>query len=161
MPEKISFTELDQYLFGQFREWCEARELDWDLLNDEKHRDLQRFVKDLLHLYKKYPALHDLDHMPEGFQWINPDDADRSIFSFVRQSATKRNNILMVCNFTPVERREYRVGVLKNKQYKLIMNETGMLEKPEVYKAEKRECDNREFSLAYPLAPYGIGIFVY
>lgn len=147
--------------FGQHREWSEARALDWEILEDDRHKDLQKYVKELLHLYKKYPALHGADHTPEGFRWINADDADRSIFSFVRKSPTKRNNILVVCNFTPVERADYRVGVLKNKQYKLIMNENGMLEKPVVYKAENQECDNQEFSFAYPLAPYGVGIFVY
>ena len=147
--------------FGQLREWSEERELDWYLLGEDNHKDMQNYVKNLLHLYKKYPALYAVDNTPEGYEWINADDCDRSIFSFVRKSPTKRNNILVVCNFTPVERADYRVGVPKKKQYKLIMNETGMLDKPVVYKAEKEECDNQEYSVAYPLAPYGVGIFVY
>ena len=147
--------------FAQLREWSEERELDWYLLEEDPHKDMQKFVKGLLHLYKKYPALYAVDNTPEGFEWINADDGDRSIFSFVRKSPTKRNNILVVCNFTPVERPDYRVGVPKKKQYKLIMNEEGMLEKPVVYKAEKKESDNRDYSVAYPLAPYGVGVFVY
>lgn len=147
--------------FGQLREWSEERELDWYLLGEDNHKSLQEFVKGLLHMYRKYPALYAVDNTPDGFEWINADDGDRSIFSFVRKSPTKRNNVLVVCNFTPVERADYRVGVPKKKQYKLIMNETGMLEKPVVYKAEKQECDNRDFSFAYPLAPYGVGIFLY
>lgn len=146
--------------FAQLREWSEERELDWFLLNEEPHKDVQNFVKDLLHLYKKYPALHALDTDPEGFEWINPNDGDRSIFSFVRKSPTKRNNILLVANFTPVDRPDYRVGVPKKKQYKLIMDETGMIE-PKVFKAEKEECDNHPFSIAYPLPAYGVAIFVY
>lgn len=146
--------------FGQLREWSEERELDWFLLGEESHRDLQSFVKGLLHLYQKYPALYATDSDPEGFEWINADDGDRSIFSFVRKSPTKRNNLLVVCNFTPVERPDYRVGVPRKKQYKLIMDENGMTE-PKVYKAEKKECDNRPNSFAYPLTAYGIAVFLY
>ena len=125
--------------FGQLREWSEERELDWFLLGEESHRDLKGFVKGLLHLYQKYPALYATDSDPEGFEWINADDGDRSIFSFVRKSPTKRNNLLVVCNFTPVERPDYRVGVPRKKQYKLIMDENGMTE-PKIYKAEKKNA---------------------
>ena len=147
--------------FGQLREWSEERELDWYLLGEDNHKDLQSYVKDLLHLYKKYPALYAMDCNPEGFDWINANDGDRSIFSFVRKAPNGKNNILVVCNFTPIERPDYRVGVPKKKQYKLIMDETGMQEIPKAFKAEASECDNQEFSFAYPLAPYGVGIFVY
>ena len=146
--------------FGQLREWSEERELDWFLLREENHKDMQDFVKGLLHMYKKYPALYASDNDPEGFEWINPNDGDRSIFSFVRKSPTKRNNILVVCNFTPVARPDYRVGVPKKKQYKLIMTELGMVT-PKTYKAEKSECDNRPFSFGYDLPPYGVAIFTY
>ena len=79
----------------------------------------------------------------------------------MRYSPTGRNNVLIVCSFTPVERPEYRVGVPKKKQYRLIMNEKGLLDKPESYKAELSNCDNRDYSFAYPLAPYGIGVFLF
>ena len=155
--KKLLFMGQD---FGQLREWSEERELDWFLLGEESHRDLKGFVKGLLHLYQKYPALYATDSDPEGFEWINADDGDRSIFSFVRKSPTKRNNLLVVCNFTPVERPDYRVGVPRKKQYKLIMDENGMTE-PKIYKAEKKECDNRPNSFAYPLPAYGIAVFLY
>ena len=147
--------------FGQLREWSEERELDWFLLNEEPHKELQNYVHDLLTIYKKYPALYAGDNDPEGFEWINADDGDRSIFSFVRKSPTKRNNILYIVNFTPVDRPDYRVGVPKKKQYKLIMDENGLLEQPKTFKAVKQECDNREFSFAYPLPAYGVAIFTY
>ena len=147
--------------FGQLREWSEERELDWYLLNEKPHQDLQEFVKALLHMYTKYPALYAGDNDPDGFEWINADDAYRSIFSLVRKSPTKRNNLLFVVNFTPVDRPDYRVGVPKKKQYKLIMNEHGLLEKPEVFKAEAQECDHREFSFDYPLPGYGVAVFTY
>ena len=147
--------------FGQLREWSEERELDWYLLNEKPHQDLQEFVKTLLHMYTKYPALYAGDNDPDGFEWINADDAYRSIFSLVRKSPTKRNNLLFIVNFTPVDRPDYRVGVPKKKQYKLIMNEHGLLEKPEVFKAEVQECDHREFSFDYPLPGYGVAVFTY
>lgn len=147
--------------FGQLREWSEERELDWFLLNEEPHKELQNYVHDLLTIYKKYPALYAGDNNPEGFEWINADDGDRSIFSFVRKSPTKRNNILYIVNFTPVDRPDYRVGVPKKKQYKLIMDENGLLEQPKTFKAVKQKCDNREFSFAYPLPAYGVAIFTY
>ena len=99
--------------------------------------------------------------LSQGSEWINADDADRSIFSLVRKSPTKRNNLLFVVNYTPVERPDYRVGVPKKKQYKLIMDEHGLLDKPKVFKAEAQECDHREFSFAYPLPAYGIAVFTY
>ena len=156
--KKLLFMGQD---FGQLREWSEARELDWYLLGEENHQKLQQYVSDLLHIYRKYPALYGADNDPSAFEWINANDGDRSIFSFVRKSPTRRNNILVVCNFTPVARPDYRVGVPKKKQYKLIMDEQGLLPKGKVFKAEKKNCDNREFSFAYPLEAYGVGIFTY
>ena len=156
--KKLLFMGQD---FGQLREWSEARELDWYLLGEENHEKLLEFVKNLLSIYKHYPALYAGDGDWEGFEWINADDGDRSIFSFVRKSPTKRNNLLFVLSFTPVERDDYRVGVPKKKNYKLIMDENGLLEKPVIYKAARKDCDNRKYSFSYPLAPYGIGVFLY
>ena len=155
--KKLLFMGQD---FGQLREWSEEREIDWYLLGEDNHRNLQNYVKCLLKLYRKYPALYAVDNTPEGFEWINPNDGDRSIFSFVRKSPTKRNNLLVVCNFTPVERTDYRVGVPKKKQYKLIMDQNGETA-PKIFKAEKKECDNRPFSFAYPLPAYGVAVFLY
>ena len=153
--------------FGQFQEWSEARELDWFLLAEPCHQQLQAYVKELLALYKKYPALYANDDSQEGFEWINADDAARSIFSFVRKSPTGRNNLLFVINYTPVAREDYRVGVPKRKQYKLILNskdpkfggDTPV--EQTVYKAVKKECDGRDYSFAYPLPAYGVAVFLY
>ena len=151
--------------FGQYREWSEARELDSYLLAEDKHQQMQNYVKALLHLYKKTPALYDADQDPCGFEWINADDADRSIFSFVRHSKDGKSNLLFVINFTPVARPDYRVGVPKRKQYRLVLDgdaaEFGgnTTERPVVYKAVKSECDGREYSFAYDLPAYGIAIF--
>lgn len=151
--------------FAQLREWSEERELDWYLLAEEPHQQMQRFYKDLLHLYRKNKALYELDTDPEGFEWINKDDTFRSIFSFVRHSKDNKKNLLFVCNFTPVERPDYRVGVPRRKQYKLILNgdekEYGGSgeERPLMYKPEKQDCDGRKYSFAYPLPAYGVAVF--
>ena len=151
--------------FAQLREWSEERELDWYLLAEKPHQAIQNWMQDLLHLYKKNRALYELDTEPEGFNWINKDDLFRSIFSFTRHSKDKKKNLLFVCNFTPMERPDYRVGVPKGKQYKLVLNSddaryggTGE-ERPLVYKAKKGECDGQPYSFAYPLPPYGVAIF--
>ena len=97
--------------FAQLREWSEERELDWYLLAEEPHQQIQNWYRDLLHLYRHNKALYELDTDPAGFEWINKDDTFRSIFSFVRHSRDNKKNLLFVCNFTPMERPDYRVGV--------------------------------------------------
>lgn len=151
--------------FAQLREWSEERELDWYLLEEQPHQQIQNWVKDLLHLYNKNKALYELDTQKEGFNWINKDDIFRSIFSFTRHSKDNKKNLLFVCNFTPVERPDYRVGVPRRKQYKLVLNSddekyggTGE-ERPLVYKAVKQECDGQKYSFAYPLPAYGVAVF--
>ena len=153
--------------FGQYREWSEARELDWYLTAESSHRELRDDVKELLKMYKKYPALYATDHTDGAFEWINADDACRSIYSFIRKSPTGRNNLLFVINCTPVARDDYRVGVPKKKQYRLVLNSKDPkfggdvpVEK-NVYMAQKKECDGREFSFAYPLPAYGVAVFTY
>ena len=153
--------------FGQYQEWSEARELDWYLTAESSHRELRDYVKELLKMYKKYPALYATDHTDGAFEWINADDACRSIYSFIRKSPTGRNNLLFVINCTPVARDDYRVGVPKKKQYRLVLNSKDPkfggdvpVEKT-VYMAQKKECDGREFSFAYPLPAYGVAVFTY
>ena len=160
--KKLLFMGQD---FGQLREWSEERELDWYLLEDAKHNKLNTFMKELLHIYRKYPAMYQLDSNWDGFEWINADDADRSIYSFIRKSKDGKNTLLFVCNMTPVERKDYRVGVPKKGTYRLILNSDearfgGSGEAiPVSYKAVEAECDGREYSISYQLPSFGIAIF--
>ncbi len=160
--KKLLFMGQD---FAQLREWSEERELDWYLLAEQSHQQIQNWVQELLHLYRKNKALYEMDTEEEGFAWINKDDIFRSIFSFVRYSRDKKKNLLFVCNFTPMEREDYRVGVPRGKQYKLILNSDderygGKGEaRPLIYKAVKKECDGQKYSFAYPLPPYGVAVF--
>ena len=151
--------------FAQLREWSEGRELDWFLLAEPEHQAIQNWYRDLLHLYKKNKAMYELDSDPAGFQWINADDCFRSIYSFMRHSKDGKKNLLFVCNFTPMERPDYRVGVPRRKQLKLILNSDDKKyggkgeERPLVYKPVKQECDGQKFSFAYPLPAYGVAVF--
>lgn len=162
--KKLLFMGQD---FGQHREWSEAREIDWFLLGKERNRQLQNFVRALLHLYRKNKCLYEYDCWPEGFEWINANDGDRSIFSFVRHSENGKNNMLFVCNFTPIARPDYRVGTTCRRKHTLVLNsdDAGFggsgAERETVYKPAKQECDGRKFSFAYDLPAYGVAIFKY
>ena len=151
--------------FAQLREWSEERELDWYLLAEEPHQQIQNWYRDLLHLYRRNKALYELDTASEGFEWINKDDTFRSIFSFVRHSKDNKKNLLFICNFTPMERPDYRVGVPCRKQLKLILDSDDPqyggkgVARPQVYKPVKQECDGQKYSIAYPLQPYGVAVF--
>lgn len=160
--KKLLFMGQD---FGQHREWSEERELDWFLLEKESNHQLQLFVKELLHLYKSNKCLYEYDCWPEGFEWINADDGDRSIFSFVRHSASGKNNMLFVINFTPVERPDYRVGTTCRRKHTLVLNSDDKKfggkgkRRPKEYKPVKKECDGRKYSIQYKLPAYGVAVF--
>ena len=151
--------------FAQLREWSEERELDWFLLAEPEHQAIQNWYRDLLHLYKKNKALYEMDCDPAGFEWINADDIFRSIYSFERHSKDNKKNLLFVCNFTPMERPDYRVGVTRRKQLKLVLNSDEKkyggsgAERPLIYKPVKQECDGQKYSISYPLPAYGVAVF--
>ena len=158
--KKLLFMGQD---FGQHREWSEKR--DWFLLDKEPNRHLQAFVKELLHLYKNNKCLYEYDCYPEGFEWINADDGDRSIFSFVRHSESGKSNMLFIINFTPVERPDYRVGTTCRRKHTLVLSSddkkfggTGK-RRPKEYKPAKKECDGRKYSFRYKLPAYGVAVF--
>ena len=142
--------------FGQWAEWSEAKSLDWHLTNENMHSDLQKYVKSLLSIYNRYKACYELDQDPEGFEWMDPDDNTRSIYSFVRKTMDGRDSILYVCNFTPVARPDFRVGVPCPGRYTLLLNEKR--EEGTEYIAEKIPTDRMEYSIPLPLAPYGTAI---
>lgn len=157
--KKLLFMGQD---FGQLHEWDEKVSLDWHLTEEDLHKDLQNYVRDLLHIYQKYPALYESDDDWDGFSWINANDGDRSIYSFVRYAKNHKKSLLFVCNFTPVARPDYRVGVPKRGNYTVILdNEHGAYktgEKAPVLKAVKSECDGQPYSVSLPLPAYGTAI---
>lgn len=162
--KKLLFMGQD---FGQLQEWSEEREIDWFLLGEKTHQDLQAFVRDLLKMYTKYPALYGNDSGYEGFEWINANDGERSIYSFVRKSPDGKNNMLFVCNFTPVARPEYRVGVPMKKSYRLVLDSSDVkyggasTDRQKSYRAAAKECDGRPYSIGYDLPAFGVAVFTF
>ncbi len=147
--------------FAQEREWNHETELDWHLLEDPRHRGVQRWVRDLNHAYRAFSALHQLDCEPEGFAWIEPEDCERSVLVFLRKD--RRDDLVLVaCNFTPVPRPHYRVGVPRPGFWREILNSDA-----EVYggsgwgnlggvQAEAIPAHGRPYSLDLTLPPLGV-----
>lgn len=150
--------------FAQEREWSENRELDWFLLSEPKHLGMQRYMHSLYEIYREYPALYELDYEPGGFQWMDPDDAEESIVSFAR-FGRNGNNLLFVINFTPVERKEYRLGTPGGGSYELLLDSSwkkfgGTREElHKIYEAENIPSGQRETSFSYDLSGYEAAIF--
>ncbi len=162
--KKLLFMGQD---FGQEREWSEARELDWYLLGEELNRGMHDYVKELLGIYRKYPAMYSIDNDWGGFEWLNADDAERSIYSFFRKDETGKNNILFVLNMTPMMREGFKVGVPKKKKYKLLLNSDEKRfggfgnEIPAEIMAVKEKCDFRDYAITFDLPPLTAAIFVF
>ena len=157
--------------FAQEREWSEARELDWFLLTEGVGDNwlnigMKKYVADLLKIYRTYPAMYRVDNDWAGFEWINADDADRSIYSFVRKAPGEERGLLFVINMTPVKRTGYRVGVPAPGRYSLLINSAltvygghGDTDVPSALKAQPGECDRKEQYLEFDLPAYGALIF--
>jgi 1,4-alpha-glucan branching enzyme len=108
--------------FGQANEWNHDSSLDWHLLDDDRHKGLQRWVRDLNTLYRGEAALHELDVESQGFEWIDCNDSQRSVVSFLRRARDPGNVLVCVCNFTPVPRSNYRIGVPFSGYWKELLN---------------------------------------
>ena len=153
--------------FAQEREWSEARELDWYLLENHLNSGMKEYVKELLKIYRKYPALYQIDNDWAGFEWINADDCDRSIYSYFRKGKEGKDRILVVLNMTPVRREKFRVGVPEKAKYKLILNSDderfggngGVI--PKTITSKAGECDRRDYYLEFDLPAYGAEVFVF
>ena len=162
--KKLLFMGQD---FGQEREWSEARELDWFLLQEDLNRGLHDYVKKLLELYNKYPCLYEIDNSWDGFEWLNCDDKDRSTYSFFRKASDGKNNLMFIINMTPMKWENYKVGVPKKKKYKLLLNSDDVrfggqgMEVPAEITSVKESCDYRNYSLTLDLPPYSALIFVF
>jgi 1,4-alpha-glucan branching enzyme len=108
--------------FGQWDEWYHEKSLDWHLLQDPRHQGVQKWVKDLNQAYRSEPALFQLDFRQEGFEWIDFRDVEGSVISFIRKGKVTDDIFLVVCNFTPVPRRNYRVGVPRGGVWREVLN---------------------------------------
>ncbi len=145
--------------FGQREEWSEERGLDWYLLDETMHADIQKYFKKLLHIYKEYPVMYAYESKEyDCFRWINPNDRDKSVYSFIRKAPdTYNDSLVFVCNFTPVEREEYIIGVPSPGEYKMLLSSIDIDgSKKVVYKAEESDpqCDYFDYKLSVKLRPF-------
>ncbi len=145
--KKLLFMGQD---FGQLKEWDESKSLEWYLLNEDYHSELHNFMKDLIGFYREHKALYEADIYQSGFLWIDADDCDRSIFSFIRRSKDKSKELIFVLNFTPVKRTDYEVKLGYDGEYELIFDENG-------YNNTIYMTDNGSIKL--DLSGFGIRIF--
>jgi 1,4-alpha-glucan branching enzyme len=150
--------------FGQWREWDHNNSLDWYLLEYDRHRGLFRWVQDVNRLYREQSGLH-LDTEPAGFEWIDGSDADHSVIAYLRKGFHPSDVLLVVCNFTPVVRTGYRVGVPAGGYWKEVLNSDGKeywgsgLGNGGGVVAEAVPCHGRNYSLNITLPPLAIEIF--
>lgn len=107
---------------GQFDEWKDLEDIDWELLDYEMHRKLHYYVRELNHVYLQEKALWQFDHQQEGFEWIDPHDVNQSVISFMRKSKNQKDFTVVICNFTPAYYENYRVGVPKLGEYVEVFN---------------------------------------
>ena len=162
--KKLLFMGQD---FGQEREWSEKRELDWFLLENDLNKGMKEYVGKLLELYRKYPALYEVDNDWGGFEWINADDKERSTYSFYRRAENGKDNLLFVLNMTPVERQGFMVGVPFEGTYTKVLDSAkecfgGMGSGvPDKIKAVKGLCDYKDYSITFDLPPYGAEVFLF
>jgi len=113
--------------FGQWREWSHDASLDWHLLDEPAHAMLLRWVRDLNTAYRGEPALHELDTSPLGFEWIDCNDADHSVLVYVRRARSSEDELVVACNFTPVPRPNYRIGVPTTGRWAEVLNSDAVL----------------------------------
>jgi 1,4-alpha-glucan branching enzyme len=151
--------------FGQWDEWYHETSLDWNLLQFDSHAGVQRWVEDLNRLYRREPALHEQDFAPAGFEWIDCNDIDSSVVSFVRKAKNPEDVLLMAANFTPVVRLNYRVGTPRGGFWKEVLNSDSTLYWGSGQgnlggmEAAPVPCLGRPYSLNLTLPPLGIVFF--
>lgn len=149
---------------GQFDEWKDQSQLDWNLLDYAMHQKLNEYVKKLLSLYKRSKPLHELDSLSKGFEWIDVHNHQQSVFSFIRKGKAEKDRLVVVCNFTECAYHDYQIGVPQEGFYQEIFNsdhdQFGGFHLINVHqiKAEKNEFHGKPFSLKMTIPPFGISI---
>jgi len=151
--------------FGQWQEWYHEESLHWHLLEYPHHQGIQKWIRDLNHFYRNEPALYELDFQPEGFEWIDFSNWEESIIIFVRRDKSTKDIILVVCNFTPVPRYNYRVGVPEGGFWKEALNSDAQVYGGSGHgnlggaEAAAIPWHGKNYSLSLTLPPLGVLIF--
>ncbi len=148
--------------FAQRNEWTETRSLDWHLLKHESHRGIQRLITDLNKLVKAQPALHEVDFEWQGFEWIDANDSDNSVYSFIRRGKNPDELLIAVLNATPVVRYGYHIGVPRPGHYEEVLNTDAVIYGGSNVgnlggmNAAEFTCQGRSYSLALTLPPLSV-----
>ncbi len=138
--------------FGQWQEWNHDKGLEWEALNAETHKGVQRFVRDLNAVYRHAPALYENDFDWSGFSWINANDSDNSVLSFVRRAKNSDDFLIIICNFTPLVRHDYRIGVPGHCGYReLINSDLGIYGGSNVSNTELHSTPEQAFGMDHTL----------
>ncbi|WP_035099152.1 1,4-alpha-glucan branching enzyme [Anoxybacteroides tepidamans] len=150
--------------FGQFDEWKDLEQLDWILFDFEMHQKMNAYVKELIKFYKRYKPLYELDHHPEGFEWIDVNNAEQSIFSFIRKGKKENDILVVVCNFTGTAYHDYKVGVPLLAAYKEAFNSdaltyggSGYVNKKTMIAVEE-PFHGKPYHIKMTIPPFGISI---
>jgi 1,4-alpha-glucan branching enzyme len=151
--------------FGQSTEWKFDGSLDWHLLEFGYHKGIKKVITDLNALYKNYPALHEKQFSPDGFEWINYSDHQNAVMSYIRKGNNSKENLIVVCNFTPVVHTNYRIGIPTKGKLSQIFNSDSLIyggsgvdnDKP--IKIDKTPWNGRDFSADLVLPPLSVVVF--
>lgn len=150
---------------AQFAEFNEGQEVDWSLFEFDAHVFMQGYVKELNYLYQTEPALYELDGNPDGFEWINCNSANTSLLSFIRRGKKETDTLVVICNFTPIEHKAYKLGVPSGGKWQEIFSSDsskygGEGRNNKVAKqAKKEECDGQEHYISVNVPPLSIAVF--
>ena len=150
--------------FGQTSEWNFQQSLDWHLTKYDFHSGIQNVIKDLNTVYKNYPALHEKQFSPEGFEWIDYGDSENSVIAYMRKGHDTKNDLVIVCNLTPIAREGYEIGVSKRTQLQQIFNSDaikygGSGKGQKSVKPIKKTIHGRDYAIKCMLPPLSVQIF--
>jgi 1,4-alpha-glucan branching enzyme len=151
--------------FGQSAEWNFEASLDWHLLQYPFHQGIKAVITALNTLYKSEPALYEKQFSPEGFEWINYSDHENAVMTYIRKGNDAKNDLIVICNFTPVVRENYRIGIPRKGELTEIFNSdaksfggSGVQQNGKL-KVEATPYDGRDYSIALTLPPLAISVF--
>ncbi len=162
--KKLLFMGQD---IGEFNEWNEERSVEWELLQYDDHKKLKGYVAELNKFYKEHPALYELDEKAEGFEWINNISADENVVIFLRKTGKEKETLLVACNFSGVDREDYKIGVPFAGKYKEIFNSDAKkfggsgFANTKILVSKDDECDEREESIRIKLPAFSVTVFSY
>ena len=151
--------------FGQIKEWNFEGSLDWHLLEYDYHKSIKNYITDLNTVYKNYPALYEKQFEADGFEWINYTDNENAVLSYIRKGKNEKDTLIVICNFTPVVREDYRIGLPKNGKLIELFNSDATiyggsgLSNSNPISIVSIPWNGRDFSVAINLPPLGISIF--